>query len=166
MWYNFFWPPKGPSGQKMLFKKGTFCNFLPFLGLTSNAIFSVICPCKMVFTILEDYKEKSFQKWFWNLSHVFGSGHKVPFKKTIFDVFCRFYGLTSDAIFSVIWPCRIVFNTILENYKEKSFQKWFWNLSHIFGSGHKMHFKKPIFDVFCQFFGPTFICNFLSHLLM
>ena len=53
-------------------------------------------------TILENYKEKSFQKWFWNLSHVFGSGHKVPFKKTIFDVFCRFYGLTSDAIFSVI----------------------------------------------------------------
>jgi len=53
-------------------------------------------------TILENYKEKSFQKWFWNLSHVFGSGHKMHFKKTIFDVFCRFYGLTSDAIFSVI----------------------------------------------------------------
>ena len=34
---QFFWPPKGQSGQKMLFKKGTFCNFLPFLGLTSNA---------------------------------------------------------------------------------------------------------------------------------
>ena len=167
MWDHFFWSPKGPSGQKMLFKKGTFCNFLPFLGLTSNAIFSVNFPCRKVFnTILENYKEKSFQKWFWNLSHVFGSGHKMHFKKTIFDVFCRFYGLTSDAIFSVIWPCRIVFNTILENYKEKSFQKWFWNLSHIFGSGHKMHFKKTIFDVFCQFFGPTFICNFLSHLLM
>jgi len=60
----------------------------------------------------------------------------------------------------------MLFSTILENYKEKSFQKWFWNLSHVFGSGHKMHFKKTIFDVFCQFFGPTFICNFLSHLLM
>ena len=46
---QFFWPPKGPSGQKMLFKKGTFCNFWPFLGLTSNVIFSVICPCRMVF---------------------------------------------------------------------------------------------------------------------
>ena len=34
-----------------------------------------------------------------------------------------------------------------------------------FGSGHKMHLKKTIFDIFCQFFGPTFICIFLSHLL-
>ena len=157
MWYNFFWPPKGPSGQKMLFKKGTFSNFLPFLGLTSNAIFSVIYPCRMLFcTILENYKEKAFQKWFWNLSHIFWSGHKVPFKKTIFNVFCRFNGLTSDAIFSVIWPCRIVFNTIFENYKEKYFLKWFWNLSHIFGSGHKMHFKKTFFLRFLPVFWPNF----------
>ena len=69
----------------------------------------------------------------------------MHFKKIIFDLFFRFYGLTSYAIFSVIWPCRIVCNTILENYKEKSFQKWFWNLSYVFGSGHKMHLKKNNF---------------------
>ena len=47
-----------PGGQKMLFRKGTFCNFLPFYGLTSDAIFSVICPCRMFFnTIFENYKE-------------------------------------------------------------------------------------------------------------
>ena len=84
---QFFWP----SGQKTLFSKGTFCNFLPFLGLTSNAIFSVICPCRMVFNIiLENYKEKYFQKWFWILSHIFGSGHKMHFKKTIFAIFATF----------------------------------------------------------------------------
>ena len=158
MWYNFFCPPKGPHGQKTLLKKSTICNFLPFLGLTSNAIFSVICPCRMVFnTILENIKEKSFQKWFWILFHVFGSGHKMHLKKTIFDVFFVFYVLTSDAIFSFICPCRMLFDTIFENYKEKAFQKWFWILSHIFGSGHKMHLKKTIL---------FFECNFLSHLPM
>ena len=79
----------------------------------------------------------------------------MHFKNKIFDVFCRFYGLTSDAIFSVIWPCRMLFSTILKNYKEKSFQRWFWNLSHVFESGHKMHFKNKIFYVFCRFFGLT-----------
>ena len=105
MWYIFF-TPQGANWSKNALKKSTFCNFLPFLGLTSNAIFSVIC------------------------------------------------------------PCRIVFNTILENYKKKSFQKWFWILSYVFGSGRKINFLKTIFADFCQFFGPTFKCNFLSHLLM
>ena len=96
---QFFWPPRGPSGQKMLFKKGTFLQFFPFLGLTSNAIFSVILPCRMLFcTILENYKGKSFQKWFWIMSHLFGSGHKMYFFKTIFDVFVSFLA----QIFSVI----------------------------------------------------------------
>ena len=83
----------------------------------------------------------------------------MHFKKSIFDIFCRINGLTSDAIFSIIWPCRNVFNTILENYKEKSFQKWFWNLSHIFGRGKKMHFKKTIFYVICPFLGLTLTYN-------
>ena len=48
------------------------------------------------------------------------------------------------------------------NYKEKSFQKWFWIFSHVFGIGHKMHLKKQFLTVFASFF----ICNFLSHLLM
>ena len=66
---QFFLTPQGAKWSKMLFKKSTFCNFLPVLGLTSNAIFS------------------NFQKWLWILSHVFGSGHKMHFKKMIFDVF-------------------------------------------------------------------------------
>ena len=152
---------------KCILNKQFSMFFARFYDLTSDAIFSVIWPCRSVFnTIFENYKKKSFQKWFWILSHIFGSGHKKHLKKTFLDVSCHFNSLTSDAIFSVIWPCRIVFNTILENYKEISFQIWFWNLSHVFGSGHKMHLKKTIFVVFCQFFGPTFICNFLSHLLM
>ena len=94
------------SGQKTLFKKITFCNILPFLGLTSNVFFSVIC------------------------------------------------------------PCRIIFNTIFENYKEKSFQKMVFDFVSCFWKWSQNAFKKTIFDVFCQFFGPTFKCNFLSHLLM
>ena len=113
-WYNFFWTPKGPSGEKILFNIGTFCNILPFLGLTSNAIFSVIYPCRIVFnTILENYKEKSFQIWFWNLSHVFGSGHKMHLKKLIFDVFVNFLAQLLNVIFSVICLCRKLFITIL-----------------------------------------------------
>ena len=61
--------------------------------------------------------------------------------------FASFYDLTSDAIFSVICPC----NNIIENYKEKSFQKWFLILYHIFGSGQKMHLKNN----FCCFW-PNF----------
>ena len=39
-------------------------------------------------------------------------------------------------------------------------------LSHVFGSCHKMHFKNGFLMVFGVFFGTTFKCNFLSHLLM
>ena len=66
------------------------------------------------------------------------------------------------AIFSVICPCKMGFNAILENYKGKTFQTWFWILSHVFGSGHKMHFKKTIFAIFWA----NFKCKLLSHLLM
>ena len=86
---------------------------------------------------------------------------KCFLEKVLFAIFCRFYGLTSDAIFSVICPCRMLFNTIFENYKEKAFKKWFWILSHVFGSGHKMHFKKTIFDDFCQFFSVIFLYYFV-----
>ena len=107
---QFFLTPKGPSGQKTLFKKSTFCNFWSFLGLTSNAIFSVICPCRIVFnTILENYKEMSFQKWFLILSHILEVVTKC-IKKTIF---ASFLAQLLYVIFSVICLCRKLFNTIL-----------------------------------------------------
>ena len=125
MCYNFFWPPLGAKCQNTLFNKGTFCNFFPYLSLTSDAIFSVIWPSRIVFnTILENYKK--------NLSK---NG------------------------FGICLICRIVFNAILENYTEESFQKWFWNLSHVFGSGQKMYFKKTFFYVFCPFYGLTLTYN-------
>ena len=163
MWYNFFSTPKGPSGQKTLFKKSTFCNFLLFILCIAlvSILVSALPPLQLL--IAQPFAKVGCSL-FWPPKGP--SGQKTLFKKNTFCNFLPFLGLTPDAIFSVISPCRMLFSTILENYKEKSFQKWFWNLSHVFGSGHKMHFKKPIFDVFCQFFGPTFICNFLSHLLM
>ena len=42
-----------------------------------------------------EFFEKSFQKW--SLEVV-----KKTFKKMIFDIFFRFYGLASDAIFSAL----------------------------------------------------------------
>ena len=84
-----------------------------------------------------------FVSCFWKWS-------KMHFKKRFLTLFCRFYDLTSDAIFSVICPCRRVFNTIFENYKEKSFQKWFLILSYVFGSSHNAFFLK--IDFLCQFF--------------
>ena len=42
------------------------------------------------------------------MSHVFGKGHKMHFKKTIFDVFCPFYGLTLKYYCSVICQCRML----------------------------------------------------------
>ena len=86
---------------------------------------------------------------------------KCFLEKALFAIFCRFYGLTSDAIFSVICPCRMLFNTIFENYKEKSFQKWLDFVSRFWKWSQNV-FLKTIFDDFCQFFGPTF----LSHLLI
>ena len=35
-----------------------------------------------------------------------------------------------------------------------------------FWKGSQNAFKKTIFAIFCKFFGSTFKCNFLSHLLM
>ena len=55
------------------------------------------------------------------------------------------------------------FNIILENYKEKNFPNMV--LDYVFGSGHKIHFKKTIFAVFA-FFWANFKGKLLSHLLM
>ena len=51
---------------------------------------------------------------------------KSILKNNFWRFFPGFYGLTSDAICSVIWPCRNVFNTSLENLEQWAFQKCFW----------------------------------------
>ena len=95
----------GTRGQKV--KKHFFKNTLQVLPILGNFL-----SIREVFnTIFENYKERSFQKWFWILSAVFRSSKKCM--KKWFQTFLPVFWPTFNASFLVICLCSKLFNTIL-----------------------------------------------------
>ena len=81
---------------------------------TSTTNFSVICFTRqLLFTIFIKFRQKSFIIWFQIGSKLFGSGHKLHFKKTIFTDFGPSAKIGKIVFFKYnLWPLTNKFDSI------------------------------------------------------